>query len=223
MSVGKGIFMLREIWEPIPDYPYEISNMGRVRSIVRKVHQTVKGTSCVRNIKSRVLAGSWKKTTLTKYHKVVLCKEGKRTYAQVHRLVAKAFLPNPNNLPAVDHIDGNGANNCVDNLCWVTNSENIKRAFDRIPEVKLKIASNGGKAAAPIVQAKALKRWSGVLGNRFIKFHKKGEIHKQAAVTYRCECGVIRTACTVWKELRRHHGKCPVCTNTAKRSSESIL
>jgi hypothetical protein len=50
---------------------------------------------------------------------------------KVHRLVATTFIPNPNNLPQVDHIDGDKSNNCVSNLEWVTNDENQRRAVNR--------------------------------------------------------------------------------------------
>ena len=49
---------------------------------------------------------------------------------RVHRLVAKAFIPNPDNLPVVDHIDGNKINNYVENLRWVTVRENTQAAYD---------------------------------------------------------------------------------------------
>lgn len=63
------------------------------------------------------------------YMMVNLSIEGKCKTFTVHRLVAKAFLPNPNNLEAVNHIDGNKVNNNVDNLEWVTNSQNAQHAF----------------------------------------------------------------------------------------------
>ena len=46
----------------------------------------------------------------------------------VHRLVAEAFIPNPDNLPCVDHIDGNKLNNCVENLQWISHSDNTRKA-----------------------------------------------------------------------------------------------
>lgn len=64
------------------------------------------------------------------YMLVDMRKDGKRYMRVVHRLVAEAFLPNPNNLPQVNHIDGNKGNNCVDNLEWCTCSENQKHGFD---------------------------------------------------------------------------------------------
>ena len=57
------------------------------------------------------------------------CHIKKRKY-RIHRLIAQAFIPNPDNLPVVDHIDGNKANNNVENLRWVTYQENTQSAFD---------------------------------------------------------------------------------------------
>ena len=62
------------------------------------------------------------------YHKVVLSVNRKLFYRTVHRLVAETFVPNPNNLPQVNHIDGNKTNNAITNLEWVTNRENVLHA-----------------------------------------------------------------------------------------------
>ena len=58
------------------------------------------------------------------YKLCTLHKKGHRKHMQVHRIVAEAFIPNPDNHPQVDHIDGNKSNNCVNNLRWVTSSGN---------------------------------------------------------------------------------------------------
>ena len=59
------------------------------------------------------------------YHAVCLRKEGVNSSFLVHRLVASAYIPNEDNLPDVDHIDGNKANNCVNNLQWLSHSDNV--------------------------------------------------------------------------------------------------
>ena len=62
------------------------------------------------------------------YEIIDLNKDGKRYTKRVHRLVAEAFLPNPLNLPVVNHIDSNRLNNCVDNLEWVSYTDNNRHA-----------------------------------------------------------------------------------------------
>ena len=194
------------IWKPIDNFTnYAVSNTGLVKNIR----------------KDKLLAFSIKKCTNTSYQRVTLFKEGHRNYRSVHQLVARAFLPNPNHLPSIDHIDTNGLNNNLSNLEWVTHSTNIRRSFKTNPE-KYNICSRAGKAAAIVMQKKAEQRYEKMLGIRFIKFYPQETIHKDAAVCYACTCGTIRIASIMWKELRNHKGKCPVCTNTVNRSSKSI-
>lgn len=64
------------------------------------------------------------------YRRVALSQNNKRTNYPVHRLVAEAFIPNPDEKPFVNHIDGNKRNNEVQNLQWCTASENQKHAYD---------------------------------------------------------------------------------------------
>ena len=64
------------------------------------------------------------------YKRLFLCKNGKSQTFKVHRLVALHYIPNPDNKPFVDHIDGNKSNNNVKNLRWTTNQENLN-AFQK--------------------------------------------------------------------------------------------
>lgn len=103
----------KEQWRGIATYPnYEVSNHGRVRRMWK--HHT-----------------NLKKTRLNRfgYEVVHLSKDGTNKHFPIHRLVAMAFVDNPNNLPEVNHIDGNKENNCAGNLEWVSRSENMKHAY----------------------------------------------------------------------------------------------
>lgn len=101
--------MEKEIWKDVVGYEglYQVSNLGYVKR------------------KNRIL----KHTYREHYKAVILCKNGKTKTFQVHRLVALAFIPNTNNLPQINHIDGNKLNNKVSNLEWVTPSENRKHGI----------------------------------------------------------------------------------------------
>jgi len=73
------------------------------------------------------------------YRMIVLNVNGKKLYPLLHRLIAEAFIPNPNNLPEVNHKDGNKLNNIVDNLEWVTTKQNLIHARDKglLPTTKI--------------------------------------------------------------------------------------
>ena len=115
---------MQEIWKDIKGYEscYQVSNFGRVRSITRKV-KTFHG---VRTSKGQLLKPL---KTNTGYYRIDLKQNQKDKYMLIHRLVAETFIPNPNNYPVVNHIDGDITNNKSSNLEWCTQSHNIKEAF----------------------------------------------------------------------------------------------
>lgn len=126
---------VEEIWVPVKGFEgkYEVSTWGEVRSLDRSSTYTnsVTGKVITRKIKGRVLTP---KIVNAAYFIVDLSK-GKRgdiKQASVHRLVAEHFLPNPENKPQVNHIDGNPNNNSLSNLEWVTVSENAIHSYETL-------------------------------------------------------------------------------------------
>lgn len=111
---------MEEIWKEVVGYDglYEVSNQGRVRSVDRSI--AIKGGN-VRLCKGKILRPSENRYG---YLCVILCKEGKGTNKKIHRLVAEAFIPNPNNKPCIDHINTIRTDNRIENLRWCTQKEN---------------------------------------------------------------------------------------------------
>lgn len=126
--------MLEEIWKDINGYEglYQVSNFGRVKSLarIRKTRKDSNGKQGSYQYKGCILKQKNRKTNVKslEYYQVTLSKNGTQKMFSPHRLVAEAFIPNPNNKPYVNHIDGNGKNNNVDNLEWTTNRENQNHA-----------------------------------------------------------------------------------------------
>lgn len=115
---------MREIWKNIPECPgYQASNTGFIKSLARYVKHP-KGSQKL--VKERVMKNQ--KGT-NGYFIVGISKKGVTHSKTVHRLIARAFIPNPKKRPEVNHKDGNKKNNVVSNLEWATVSENRFHAF----------------------------------------------------------------------------------------------
>jgi hypothetical protein len=117
-----------EVWKEIKGLEgfYEISNLGRVKSISRVVKSSIQKNG-FRITKEKIKPSQ---NNGNGYLQLYVQINNKRKIYYTHRLVALAFIPNPNNKPEVNHINGDKSDNRVENLEWCTRKENINHAFD---------------------------------------------------------------------------------------------
>lgn len=137
---------MQEIWKDIPGYEgyYQISNTGRVKSLSRKINYNHPKFS-KRSMEEKILSPK----ITNGYLGINLYINKKRRSFLIHRLVAEAFIPNPLNLPQVNHKDENKFNNSVNNLEWCTLEYNLlygtgaKRSLESRTRPVLKFSLDG--------------------------------------------------------------------------------
>lgn len=136
---------MKEEWKTIAgtNGRYEVSNTGKVRCMDYRNRGEIREIKQRPNPEKRML--------------VTLFVNGKRRDYTVHRLVAKTFIPNPDNLPQINHIDGNPQNNNVDNLEWCDAFHNMQHAYrNGLMENARKAAKVTGKALAEKAKEKRI-------------------------------------------------------------------
>ena len=188
-----GVFYMQEIWKDIVGYEglYQVSSLGNIRSL----------SFGARNYrKSNIVKLLKQSPTNCGYFKVQLYCEGKSKMMYVHRIVATAFIPNPERKPQVNHIDGNKSNNVASNLEWVSQSENHIHAIAhglRSPSPML------GRTGADNPNSKVILQYD-LLGNFINEWCGIAEaarnINASAKLISNCVCGNKKSACGyIWR------------------------
>lgn len=124
---------MEEVWKDIPGYEglYQASTEGRIRSLDRVTEYVKHYSYGDVPVKQRFYGKVLHQSLTSGYLGTIFQVDGKTQYPLVHRLVAMTFVPNPENKPQVDHVDGNRMNNRPSNLRWVTSKENHANAISK--------------------------------------------------------------------------------------------
>ena len=172
--------MKTEIWKDVKGFEgrYQVSNMGQVRSFDKEwlLERENKG-SCIMHKKGRILKQT---VSVWGYYRVSLIDGSKYKKPAVHRLVAEAFIPNPNNFRCVNHKDENKLNNHVDNLEWCSYKYNNnygtrnKRIFEKVNSPRMR----------PVVQYDL----KGIVINNFVSY---AEAARNTGISRRCIYDVL--------------------------------
>lgn len=183
----------KEIWKDIQGYEglYQISNFGHVRSLKRFAKSK---SHSKRTVNPRLLKGG---LDVDGYHLVSLYKKGKKKTFKVHRLVAKAFIPNPNRYSQVNHKDENKHNNCVNNLEWCNCKYNINYGTGIS---RRNFSNTNGKHSKLVGQfnlnGKLIKRWPSAA--------EAGRHGFNANHIRECARGVLKTSRGfIWKYIKK--------------------
>lgn len=178
--------MEEEIWKDIPGYEglYAVSNMGRVRSFA---------DANPVNRRNRILKPAF--DGKGNYLFVGLHKDGKVKHAYIHRLVAIVFVPNPHNLPQVNHKDECKTNNRADNLEWCTRSYNSRYGHGRERMIESRRMNNNMKELAEKAKATKILRGTHDAEKAVLQFSMSGEFIRmfRSATEVERELGFCRS------------------------------
>lgn len=179
---------MQEIWKPIKEYEglYEISNLGRVKSLPRLKRATLfaSGKEFLFKTETRILKPTNNRNLQKKtsgYPRVPLYKNKLIKNLFVHRLVGFAFIPNPKNSPQINHKNCNKLDNRAENLEWCTQSENMLHAYktlkDYVPSGTGKFGRDSNKATAVFqktIEGKLIKKWLAISETKKLGFTGSG-------------------------------------------------
>lgn len=174
----------KERWRYIPGWEglYKISTFGRVKGVRRLVSYTKRsGKKITQSVPETIIRSYGEK-----YVQINLYRGSKMHHCYAHILSGKTFHKNPNNLPEVNHKDGNPQNNYYKNLEWNTRADNIQHSYD------IGIRKNVGIRGSLNFRSKDVYQFS--IDGKFIKkWGSKGEIQREtgfnASAVYKCCIG----------------------------------
>ena len=159
---------MKEIWKPVEGYEgrYEVSSLGRVKSYAQDRH------------KGKIKDGH---PTYKGYRKILLYDgKGHKRWYPIHRLVAAAFIPNPDGLEQINHKDEDKTNNCVENLEWCTNYYNAHYG------TKIERGAESNRCC----ETTSRKIYS-IDENRQVEYYDSiGEAERQTGLSH---CNIVRT------------------------------
>lgn len=175
---------INEIWKDIQGYDgiYQISNYGKVKICEHIIYTK---DNVLIKVKERIM-----KTFITRgYEQVILQKNGKSKHYQVHRLIAQSFIPNPENKPQVNHINGIKTDNRLENLEWCTQRENQIHAYKTGLQKSLKGIEN--IMSKPVIRIDFLGNVLEEYGSTMEAERKTGIYHSNIS---KCCKGILKKA-----------------------------
>lgn len=212
-----------EQWKDIQDFEglYQVSSYGNVRSLPRHI---LNKNDKPQFYPGKMLKTFWKKEGNSFYGHSTLSKHHVRYDILTHRLVAKAFIPNPENKPHINHIDNNAMNNKIENLEWCTHSENMIHAQKqgRLFHSQSKGGIEGGKVnfkkleeKFSLVKGTTIGRW--LVLNKDIAFKRGSKYYANC----KCSCGEIRPL-ELGRILRKEITSCHACSRYYKEDNDIV-
>lgn len=202
----ESITLEGEIWCDVIGYEglYMVSSFGRIASLSRIIHCTNRDIMS----KNKILIPF----TVAQhgYYAITLVINGNKKKFYIHKLVAKHFIPNPNNLCEIDHIDGNPLNNNVENLKWCSHTENVNNPITRKRNSLSKIGKFNTSKSIPVVQLK---------DNILVKVYPsmaeaQREGYSQSKISLCCNGFINHYKGFIWKTLSDYE----IITNMSKNA-----